>query len=108
MNLAKNSLHALALKDNERLISLLAYKDSPDTFMMVFKDNGYGIDKDKLEDIFLDYVTTKSSSEGTGFGLSFVRRVIEDHNGRIWAESEGKGKGSAFFVLLPLAKEEKE
>jgi len=37
-----------------------------------------------------------------GLGLYFVKRVVEDHGGRVWAESEGAGKGSVFFVEIPL------
>lgn len=39
---------------------------------------------------------------GIGIGLYFVKRVVEDHNGRVWAESEGAGKGSVFMVEVPL------
>ena len=41
---------------------------------------------------------------GIGLGLYVARRIVEDHGGRIWAESAGKGKGSAFFVELPIKK----
>jgi len=42
-------------------------------------------------------------TEGTGLGLYFTRMVIENMGGRIWAESEGKNKGSKFSFSLPLA-----
>ena len=41
---------------------------------------------------------------GTGLGLYVATRLIVAHKGKIWAESKGKGKGSAFYIELPLAK----
>jgi len=69
--------------------------------LIEFKDNGYGIPKRLLEDIFLDFVTTKGSSEGLGMGLSRARKIIALHKGKIWAQSEGEGKGASIFVELP-------
>ncbi|MGE5849243.1 MAG: ATP-binding protein, partial [Candidatus Methylomirabilota bacterium] len=40
--------------------------------------------------------------EGAGLGLALTRRLVQMHGGRIWAESEGAGKGSTFTVLLPF------
>jgi len=39
----------------------------------------------------------------TGLGLSITKQLVDKHNGRIWAESEGKDKGTTFFVELPTA-----
>jgi len=81
----------------------LSIKLTPDNKILIgFKDNGYGISKNLLEDIFLDFVTTKGSSEGLGMGLSHCRKIIALHKGKIWAESEGEGKGAAILVELPL------
>jgi signal transduction histidine kinase len=43
------------------------------------------------------------ATAGTGLGLSIVKSVIEMHDGRLWAESEGVGRGSTFTFLVPLA-----
>jgi signal transduction histidine kinase len=40
--------------------------------------------------------------QGTGLGLSLTRQFVELHGGRIWAESEGEGKGSKFSFVIPL------
>jgi signal transduction histidine kinase len=42
--------------------------------------------------------------KGTGLGLYIVRSVAKRHKGRVWAESEGPGRGSTFVLQLPLAK----
>ena len=41
-------------------------------------------------------------TEGVGLGLYIAKKFIEMHNGRVWAESEGKEKGSIFFIELPI------
>lgn len=107
MNLGNNAIHAVSrnyLKGEDKHVSLKVYVNTKNTFIIEFRDNGYGIKPSMLEDIFLDYVTTKASTEGTGMGLARVRKIISLHGGKIWAESEGEGKGAVFFIELPLAK----
>ena len=56
------------------------------------KDDGIGIDKDQLENIFKPGERLKDiNTEGVGMGLTFSRKVINQHNGKIWAESDGAG-----------------
>jgi len=107
LNLGNNAIHAVetARKPEERAISLKIHKDTPGTCLITFKDNGYGVKEEFLEDIFLDFVTTKASTEGTGMGLARARKIIENHKGKIWVESGGEGQGAEFFVRLPLGDE---
>jgi len=65
------------------------------------RDNGMGIDPQFHEKIFGLFDKLDPSSDGTGVGLSLVKRIIEVHGGRIWVESEGKGRGSVFKFTLP-------
>lgn len=71
-------------------------------------DTGEGIPAEHLPRIFdRFYRVDKSRSRvrgGSGIGLTIARHLVESHGGRIWAESAGKNKGSAFIFTLPLAK----
>ncbi len=67
------------------------------------EDNGMGIEKDNLADIFkMYYLIDPKKSQGGGLGLAIVRRIVNRHNGKVWAESQ-PGKGSRFCVALPVS-----
>lgn len=69
------------------------------------KDNGFGIEKDDLKNVFGRFYRVKNSAtreiHGTGLGLAIVKSIVESHHGRISVDSE-LGRGSTFTVLLPL------
>lgn len=73
---------------------------------ILVKDNGIGIIKESLDKIFVKFyqVNTSNTREhgGTGLGLSVCKGIIENHGGKIWAESEGRDKGAEIHILLPL------
>jgi signal transduction histidine kinase len=70
------------------------------------KDEGEGMTKEELEKLFEKFSRGKAGMkfwlEGAGLGLFVSKSFVEMHGGRIWAESEGKGKGSTFYVELPI------
>jgi signal transduction histidine kinase len=69
------------------------------------KDNGKGIAPAELKSIFEKYMRGHDSvthATGLGLGMYVAKVIIEQHNGKIWAESEGAGKGSTFCFSLPL------
>ncbi len=68
-------------------------------------DNGCGIKEKNFERMFKIFqtLTDNRGFENTGVGLTVVKKIVESWNGRIWVESE-YGKGSRFFVLLPIDK----
>ena len=74
-------------------------------------DNGSGIEKDELPLIFERFYRTDSSRNsktgGTGLGLAIAKKIIEDHGGQIYAESE-KGKGTKIYFSLPMKVDEKK
>ena len=72
--------------------------------LISISDTGRGILPEHLPNIFLPFYTTKG---GTGLGLSFARRIVEEHHGHIDVTS-AVGKGSKFVVSLPLAQQRAE
>jgi len=73
--------------------------------LITVRDQGRGIPPDKLDLIFERFQQVDTSDArhkgGTGLGLAICRNIVEQHKGKIWVESE-LGKGSIFFVALPL------
>jgi two-component system, OmpR family, sensor histidine kinase VicK len=80
--------------------------DQPEALFNV-QDQGQGIPTDKLESIFKRFQQVDSSDSrkkgGTGLGLAICRKIIEQHEGRIWVES-AIGQGSTFSFTLPIFK----
>ncbi|MBI4135157.1 hypothetical protein HY477_00250 [Candidatus Uhrbacteria bacterium] len=76
------------------------------------KDTGMGLEKADIEVLFQKFRRASSANirrregepiEGSGLGLHVAKMFVDKHGGKIWAESEGKGKGSTFVFTLPLA-----
>jgi signal transduction histidine kinase len=83
------------------------------TLTVIVSDNGVGIDDQKVLDSLFDLVKkNRRSSKGTanesgsGLGLVICKDFIERHGGKIWAESEGAGKGTTIKFTLPHNKQE--
>jgi two-component system NtrC family sensor kinase len=66
-----------------------------------FEDSGPGMSAETVRRIFDPFFTTKEAGEGTGLGLTISYGIIEEHGGRIWAES-ASGRGTTFFIELPI------
>ena len=86
-------------------VELSAIEQGPDVLIAV-KDSGVGISSHMLARIFDMFVQVRESPgshTGLGIGLTLVQRLVELHGGRVWAESDGPGRGSTFLVRLPRA-----
>ena len=73
---------------------------------LTISDNGMGIEKEKLGNLFVKFYQADTSAlrehGGSGLGLAVCKGVIESHGGKIWAESEGLGKGMKIYIFLPV------
>lgn len=79
-------------------------KPEPERIMMTVQDSGIGISEENLKDVFKEFYRTanaKAFEEGSGLGLSLVKRLIEKHGGSISVESQ-LNKGTTFTVIFPV------
>jgi signal transduction histidine kinase len=98
INLVVNAIHAVE-KDGHIWISTGINKPTGDLVVKV-KDDGHGIEKKHLKNIFDPFYTTKPTGEGTGLGLSVSYGIIKNHGGNIFVDSQ-TGAGTTFTVTLP-------
>jgi len=75
-------------------------KDGNDVKHIQFKDNGEGIEPELLKQVFARGYSTKQKA-GSGIGLHWCANVVTACNGKLYAESEGRGKGACFHLELP-------
>lgn len=94
-NIIKNAFEAMP---HGGILEIAAYEENHQV-RIEFRDNGEGIQKERLSRIFEPYYTTKMT--GSGLGLMIAYRIVKEHGGRIEVSSE-EGKGTTFAVSLPL------
>jgi signal transduction histidine kinase len=99
-NLIENSIKYT--KEGKITITLEHTKENK--ILLSVKDTGIGITSEDKQHLFTEGGRGKESIkinvDSTGYGLYSVKLVIEAHGGRVWAESEGAGKGSQFYIEL--------
>jgi two-component system sensor histidine kinase VicK len=105
--------NAIKFSPPQTIVKLSAHAAGPspesghDEVCIIVEDQGRGIPQDKLEVIFERFQQGDASDSramgGTGLGLAICRRIVQQHGGRIWAESE-LGRGSRFLFTLPAGK----
>jgi signal transduction histidine kinase len=96
--------NAVKYSRNEVQVSVEVAAPAPDTVWVRVRDRGVGIPRAQLKRIFnrfYRFQTRGAKVKGTGLGLYIVRSIVKQHGGRVFAASEGEGKGSTFTVELP-------
>ncbi|HNT33514.1 MAG TPA: GAF domain-containing sensor histidine kinase [bacterium] len=99
--------NAIKFSQSGTVVTLLARVENGEALIAI-KDQGPGIPKDELGNLFRDFGRTSvkptDGEKSTGLGLAIVKRLVEAHGGRIWVESQ-VGAGSTFVFALPLQSE---
>lgn len=99
LNLIKNAIQAIP-ENQEGKISIDIEVQKQNATISI-SDNGKGIPPDVQENIFVPNFTTKTS--GAGLGLAITKNIVENFNGSIWFKTQA-GKGSTFYIMIPLIK----
>ncbi len=100
LNLINNAHQAVMASPGERCLTLRTETDGKVIRVLVI-DTGPGIPEEHIGKIFDPFYTTKDVGQGTGLGLSIAFGIVQEHSGRIGAESE-PNKGTTFIVELPI------
>ena len=98
MNLILNAIEAM--KEAGGLVTVKTQLGEDGQLLVSVSDTGAGLPKEKTEQIFDAFFTTKP--QGSGMGLSIRRSIIESHEGRLWATANN-GRGATFHFTLPTA-----
>src|SRR6516164_720161 len=99
-NLIVNAIEAMETTSDQSRVLHVRTELRDRQVVVVVKDSGPGIDKDKLDGIFTAFVSTKRY--GTGLGLAICRMIIEYHGGKLSASSDKKDGGASFEFVLPI------
>lgn len=97
--------NGLKYNENECPIVQIGFEEKNEEVIFFVKDNGIGIPPQYQQEIFKMFrrLHTAEQYEGSGIGLAFCKKIVENYNGDIWLQSE-TGKGTTFFFTLPDAK----
>ncbi|HMC83185.1 MAG TPA: ATP-binding protein [Candidatus Polarisedimenticolia bacterium] len=104
MNIINNAEQAMKEAKGTTLLSLRSFAE-PGKVHLEIRDTGPGISPENLGKIFDPFFTTKEVGQGTGLGLSICYGIVEEHKGRIWAESR-LGEGTSFHLEIPVQADE--
>ncbi len=91
-----------AADKDDSFVKLKVHSATDGFIDIVIQDNGLGIPKASIDQIFEPFFTSKRREAGTGLGLSISHKIIEDHGGTIEVYSK-EGEGTTFTVRLPVA-----
>jgi signal transduction histidine kinase len=102
--------NAVKYSGESRRVIVSASAEGP-SLQIAVRDFGIGIRREDLDKVFERFFRggdeLTRTVKGSGLGLTLVKEIVEAHHGKVYAESE-PGKGSTFFIKLPLQKKEEE
>jgi two-component system NtrC family sensor kinase len=101
LNIINNAHQAMSQQGGGGTLTIKSQLIDNNTIRITWADTGPGMAPDVLERVFDPFFTTKEVGAGTGLGLSVSHGIIQEHGGRIWAESE-EGHGATFIMELPV------
>jgi signal transduction histidine kinase len=101
-NLLDNAIKFMGNQADPRVS--IGVEGSGNNHVLFVRDNGIGIDPRHLAKLFGLFEKLDPGTPGTGIGLALVKRIVEVHGGRIWAESAGLGLGTTFKFTLDRTK----
>lgn len=100
LNLMMNAIEAMdATSEKNRVLSINTRRENDGSIVVTFADSGPGLGVKNADQIFVPFYSTKT--EGMGLGLTITRSIVENHDGRIWAEN-GLSGGAVFRFTLPI------
>lgn len=95
-----------AIKYTEKGRVQVKVEKENDEVLISISDTGRGISPELLPNLFTPFSRDKKvASGGTGLGLYISKKIIDAHNGKIWAKSSGEGKGSTFYMKVTSMKD---
>jgi PAS domain S-box-containing protein len=99
-NLINNAIESMDnTMDRSRVLRVITKSHGPEAIIVAVEDSGPGINPKRLDSIFDPFITTKP--DGMGLGLAICRMIVERHDGKLSASSDGKN-GARFQLVLPV------
>jgi two-component system, OmpR family, sensor histidine kinase VicK len=99
-------VNAIQYSPKEKCEIKIDLKKEGQEYIITVADSGIGIPKDVQPKIYERFFRAENAKrvtpDGTGLGLYTARMILEKTGGRIWFESQGEGKGTTFFVAIPI------
>jgi signal transduction histidine kinase len=100
-NLIHNAIESMDNTTNRgRVLRVITKSQDSDAIIVAVEDSGPGINPKDLESIFDPFITTKP--DGIGLGLAICRLIVERHDGKLSASSDGRN-GARFQLVLPIS-----
>ncbi len=106
-HITSNAINSMIEKDGQITFSSKPIENEYGTYIQIsVTDTGVGLTKEESNHIFDEFYKTDNSRhklDSTGLGLTICKNIVNKHNGKIWADSHGKGTGTTIYFTIPSA-----